>query len=113
MTPRSYQARYAISSIATGPEAMAQVGPFLRHPNSTVRNAEGRGSDDDAFYRSLPFADLTQKNSWQWQIRARTYRYLESRLLPPDAMDIADLGAGNCWLSYRLLGRAKRPIRCP
>jgi hypothetical protein len=39
LVPRNYSARYAISSIATGPEAMAQIGPFLRHPNDSVRSA--------------------------------------------------------------------------
>src|SRR4051794_21192873 len=49
---------------------------------TTIRNAEGRGSEDAAFYRSLPFQDVTNNNAWQWQIRARTYQYLASRLLP-------------------------------
>jgi SAM-dependent methyltransferase len=77
---------------------------------TAIRNAEGRGSDDAEYYRSLPFQDLSQKNSWQWQIRARTYRYLESRVLPANAMDIADLGAGNCWLSYRLQQLGRNPV---
>jgi SAM-dependent methyltransferase len=77
---------------------------------SAIRNSEGRGSEDTAFYRSLPFQDLTQKNAWQWQIRARTYQYLEARLLPEGVTDIADLGAGNCWLSYRLQQLGRNPV---
>jgi SAM-dependent methyltransferase len=77
---------------------------------TTIRSAEGRGSDDAAFYRSLPYQDVSQKNAWQWQIRARTYKYLESRLLPANAIDIADLGAGNCWLSYRLQQLGRNPV---
>jgi HEAT repeat protein len=51
LVPRTYSARYAISSLATGPEAMAQVGPFLRHPNSSVRSAA-----NEAAYRIGPAA---------------------------------------------------------
>ena len=83
--------------------------PFLRD-YTAIRNAEGRGSDDPAFYRSLPFQDLSQKNGWQWQIRAKTFEYLKSQLLPADAMVIADLGAGNCWLSYRLKELGREPV---
>jgi hypothetical protein len=39
MVPHNYSARFTIRTIATGPEAMAQVGPFLRHPNDPVRSA--------------------------------------------------------------------------
>jgi len=77
---------------------------------ATIRNAEGRGSEDAAFYRSLPFQDVTNNNAWQWQIRAKTYQYLASRLLPANAMDIADLGAGNCWLSHRLQQLGRNPV---
>jgi SAM-dependent methyltransferase len=77
---------------------------------TAIRNAEGRGSDESAYYRSLPFQDVTQKNAWQWDIRSRTYQYLESRLLPANALDIADLGAGNCWLSYRLQQLGRNPV---
>jgi ubiquinone/menaquinone biosynthesis C-methylase UbiE len=43
-----------------------------------------------------------------WAMRARSYRYLETKLLPAweraanRPLDILDLGAGNCWMSYRL-----------
>jgi SAM-dependent methyltransferase len=83
--------------------------PFLTD-YSVIRNAEGRGSDNAEFYRSLPFQDRTRKNSEQWHIRAKTYHYLESKLLPPHVMDIADLGAGNCWLSYRLQLLGRNPV---
>jgi ubiquinone/menaquinone biosynthesis C-methylase UbiE len=94
---------------ALTPERSEYFEPFLRD-YSAIRSAEGRGSDDPAFYRSLPFQDVTQKNGWQWQIRAKTYEYLTSQLLPADAMDIADLGAGNCWLSYRLRELGRNPV---
>src|SRR5215831_7588892 len=61
---------------------------------AAIRHAEGRGSADPAYYRALPFNDLSGRNSAQWRIRAATYRYFESRLLPKTALDILDLGAG-------------------
>ena len=82
----------------------------------TVRHAEGRGSDDPAYYLALPYRDLSRHNEEQWRIRARSFRYLERVILPPleqsaqRALDILDLGAGNCWMSYRLALRKHRPV---
>ncbi len=79
-----------------------------------VRHAEGRGSQDPQYYRALPYQDLTGRNPEMWAMRARSYRYLESRLLPNwerianRPLDILDLGAGNCWMSYRLMLRNHR-----
>jgi SAM-dependent methyltransferase len=73
-----------------------------------IRYAEGRGSEDPAYYRALPFEDLSGRNSGMWAMRARTYRFFERRILEPmeravgRPLDILDLGAGNAWLSYRL-----------
>jgi SAM-dependent methyltransferase len=73
-----------------------------------IRSQEGRGSSDSAYYLALPFRDVSGRNSQQWQIRARTFRYLERRILPgllrqlERPLDILDLGAGNGWLSYRM-----------
>jgi ubiquinone/menaquinone biosynthesis C-methylase UbiE len=77
----------------------------------TVRQAEGRGSDDPAYYRALPFADLTGRMTADWQIRAASFRALiETLIAPIEAHDAAplkilDLGAGNGWLSYQLAKR--------
>jgi SAM-dependent methyltransferase len=82
----------------------------------TVRKAEGRGSDDPQFYLSLPYSDHTERNSWQWAIRARTYKHIERKILPfikgePfRPLTVLDLGAGNAWLSYRLASLGHRPI---
>lgn len=73
-----------------------------------IRYAEGRGSDDPEYYRALPFQDLSGRNPAMWQMRAKTFRYFAERILAPveraagRPLDILDLGAGNCWLSYRL-----------
>jgi SAM-dependent methyltransferase len=76
-----------------------------------VRHAEGRGSQDPDYYCALPYKDLTGQNSAMWAMRARSYRYFESRILSQlecldrRPLNILDLGAGNCWMSYRLLLR--------
>ncbi|HJY05569.1 MAG TPA: hypothetical protein VJ323_04590 [Bryobacteraceae bacterium] len=66
-----------------------------------IRHAEGRGSDDSAYYCALPFEDLSGRNAAMWQMRAKTYRYFEKHILAPlerrmaRSLDILDLGAGN------------------
>jgi SAM-dependent methyltransferase len=82
----------------------------------TIRRAEERGSKDSAYYRALPYEDKTGKNSGQWQIRGRSYRYFEQNILARlesctvRPLDILDLGAGNCWMSHRLSLRNHRPV---
>jgi len=75
-----------------------------------IRSAEGRGSDESAYYRALPFADLPGRNSDQWRIRARTFQYFADRVLPRGHSKVLDLGAGNCWLSYRLAEMGHQPV---
>ena len=75
-----------------------------------IRAAEGRGSDDSAYYRALPFSDLTGRNSAQWKIRACTFAYFRRKILPAGPCDILDLGAGNCWLSHRLIDLGHNPV---
>jgi ubiquinone/menaquinone biosynthesis C-methylase UbiE len=75
-----------------------------------IRSAEGRGSEESVYYRALPFTDLTGRNSDQWRIRARTFRYFVHRVLPRPCSKVLDLGAGNCWLSYRLAELGHQPV---
>jgi len=81
-----------------------------------IRHAEGRGSPDSAYYLALPYRDLTGRLQHQWTIRAKSYRHLEDRVLPPiesrldRPLTIADLGAGNCWMSHRLALRGHHPL---
>jgi ubiquinone/menaquinone biosynthesis C-methylase UbiE len=81
-----------------------------------VRAKEGRGSSSDEYYLALPFCNLAGNQGWQWTIRARTYGYLIQHVLAkieernPTGCDVLDIGAGNCWLSYRLAGRGHRPV---
>ncbi len=82
----------------------------------SIRQAEGRGSQNAAYYLALPFRDLTGRNQGQWKIRARTFEYVEQRILPQiekqrsAPLNVLDLGAGNGWLSYRLALRGHRPV---
>lgn len=75
---------------------------------AAIRHAEGRGSDEPAYYRALPFVDLSGRHSAAWKIRAASYTVLLKRVLEPMGqkqkrpLTILDLGAGNGWLSYRL-----------
>jgi len=81
-----------------------------------IRHAEGRGSEDAAYYLQLPYRDLTGRLQNQWTIRAKSFEYLQDRVLPPierrfrRPLRIVDLGAGNCWLSYRLALRGHQPV---
>jgi len=69
-----------------------------------IRQAEGRGSEDPAYYFALPHEP----------VRRRTYRYFEQRVLPAlecaRPLDLLDLGAGTGWMSYRLALRGHRPV---
>ncbi len=74
----------------------------------TVRQAEGRGSNQDDFYRALPFQDLSGKFIEDWKIRANSFTVFLKQVLTPleqatkQPLHILDLGSGNGWLSYRL-----------
>ena len=88
---------------------------FMREYEA-VRASEGRGSNETACYLALPHKDLTRRHRWQWKIRSRSFRYVERRILPEirrrkgSPLSILDLGAGNCWLSYRLALRGHFPV---
>ena len=81
-----------------------------------VRALEGRGSTLADYYLSLPYADVTGRNSWQWSIRANSFRYLLHNIFPAieqsfaRPLDVLDIGAGNGWLSYRLALRGHAPV---
>jgi len=73
----------------------------------TVRRAEDRGVDESASYRALPFADLHGNHRAEWRIRAASFHAMMELVVAPmaettDALTIADLGAGNTWMSRRL-----------
>lgn len=88
---------------ALPPERAAHYARFIADYEQ-IRSAECRGSDSDDFYLNLPHRDISGKNHQQWRIRARTYACLMEKVLRslPRGARILDLGAGNCWLSFRL-----------
>lgn len=89
---------------ALPPERVVHYARFIEE-YERIRDAEGRGSNSDDFYLGLPYSDSSRRNSHQWQIRARTFDYLLHHLLKsrfPSGGKVLDLGAGNCWMSYRL-----------
>jgi SAM-dependent methyltransferase len=92
---------------------MAQA-QFVREYR-TVRRAEGWGSRDAAYYRALPYRDLTGRFDDIWGIRARSYDVLVSRVLLPlehrqKRLEVLDLGAGSGWLAHRLAQRGHRAV---
>lgn len=81
-----------------------------------VRHQEGRWSSQARFYLLLPYRDLSARNAWQWKIRASSFRFLTRNVLPQierehsGGFKFLDVGAGNCWMSYRLALMAHRPV---
>ena len=65
-----------------------------------IRHFEGRFSADAAYYRALPFQDLSGRFVSDWKIRAASFVALTEILGARST--ILDLGAGNGWLSNRL-----------
>jgi SAM-dependent methyltransferase len=97
------------------PDRKSYFSQFIRE-YELVRAKEGRGSSSPDYYLELPFKDLTDRNSWQWRIRARTWRHMTKHILPeiensyPQGCDVLDIGAGNGWLSYRMSLRGHRLV---
>jgi SAM-dependent methyltransferase len=77
----------------------------------TIRAQEKRGSADSAYYRALPFQDLTSQFTSDWRIRAISYSAFLKQVLSPleksfgSPLRVLDIGAGNGWLSNRLAER--------
>jgi SAM-dependent methyltransferase len=90
-------------------ESAAHFARFMRD-YERIRDAEQRGSEGAGFYLALPWRDTTGRNRRQWRIRARSYDYMVTHLLPRTGHGgILDLGAGNGWMSYRLALAGYRP----
>ncbi len=97
------------------PDRNRHFAQFIRE-YTEVRRAEGRGSDDGTFYRSLPVQDFSGRHSEDWRIRSISYQKLIERILTQGGSEegkapgVLDLGAGNGWLSYRLSARGHQTI---
>ena len=81
------------------PERESHYSRFITD-YETVRRFEGRFSADAAYYRALPFRDLSGRFASDWKIRAASFLALQKTLRQNST--ILDLGAGNGWLSNRL-----------
>lgn len=97
---------------ALSPESQARLAGFIRD-YERIRAAEGRGSESADYYLGLPYRDASGRDPGQWQMRARSHDHVLRHLLPgkgrrPAGM-VLDLGAGNCWMSYRLSLAGHRP----
>ncbi len=91
------------------PARAAYFAQFTRE-YETVRAAEGRGSDDPAWYRALPHVAPGDRFAVDWAIRAAGFDALIARVVAPrerasGAQRVVDLGAGNGWLAHRLSQR--------
>lgn len=98
---------------ALPPERAGHYAHFIEE-YERIRAAEGRGSESETFYLGLPYTDVSGKNGKQWEIRARSYDCLIERVLQPafplGGRRILDLGAGNCWMSFRLAVAGHHPF---
>jgi SAM-dependent methyltransferase len=97
------------------PERAARYARFVKD-YECIRTEDGRGSTSADYYLALPYRDLSGLHSGQWAMRARTFRYIERKILPrittvtQNRLRILDLGAGNGWMSYRLASRGHAPV---
>jgi SAM-dependent methyltransferase len=96
---------------ALAPERAAHFARFIAD-YERIRAAEGRGSKSQEFYLGLPYEDITGRNQNQWNIRGRSYDCLIEQVLEASGRQrmILDIGAGNCWMSYRLALMGYRPV---
>jgi len=96
---------------ALPPERVAHFARFMGD-YERIRSAEGRGSESQEFYLGLPYKDISGRNDSQWHIRGRSYDCLIEHVLKMSEphRTILDIGAGNCWMSFRLALLGHRPI---
>jgi SAM-dependent methyltransferase len=101
--------------VSTSPPDPQDVAARFRRAYAQLREREGRGAGGMEHLLALPYV-RTGPWSGQWRVRARTYeRFVGSILRPleravPRPIRVLDLGAGNGWLSYRLLGRGHTSV---
>jgi SAM-dependent methyltransferase len=98
------------------PARARQLAPSLT-AYEVVREKEGRWSQDAEFYLSLPWRDSTGRFTEQWRIRSKSFDFVRKHVLPEfiqrlgqQRLSVLDLGAGNCWLSYRLASSGHLPV---
>lgn len=82
----------------------AQYEKFLQEYH-LLRAAEGWGSSDSAYYRSLPHVPRSDSQYPIWRIVAKNFPRLLDLVANAKPTFILDVGAGNGWLSYQLTRR--------
>ncbi|MCU1225058.1 MAG: Methyltransferase type 11 [Edaphobacter sp.] len=93
------------------PERAEHYARFIKDYEG-IRAAEGRGSKGDEYYLGLPYEDASGRNREQWHIRARSFDHLMGQVLAPieRGSRVLDIGAGNCWMSFRLAVAGYQPV---
>jgi SAM-dependent methyltransferase len=88
---------------------------FIEASEKSCRE-DGENDKGLEFYLALPFGEPGQGDSSLWAMRAKTFSYLQTKLLAEFAkqgdtpLHILDLGAGNGWMSHRLAQSEHRPV---
>lgn len=92
------------------PERLENFTAFIED-YQLVRRAEKRVRQEHQYFRQLPFTEASDGMAEVWKIRAASYRAFVIKILAPieAASNVPllclDLGAGNSWLSNRLVER--------
>jgi SAM-dependent methyltransferase len=82
-------------------EDVEHFDAFLKQYES-VRSSERWGDGSAEYYQNLPFRDITGEHNFEWRVKCASYYELFKQLKHRQASTVLDVGAGNCWLSYRL-----------
>jgi len=93
-----------IRDVLTADELIHHVG-FLNQARER-RQRQGKSSDDPSYYLNLPQVPENDPNVAEWQIRAESMEWLQfflKTLYGRRKLTILDNGAGNCWLTRRIV----------
>lgn len=96
---------------ALPPERIVHHARFVEE-YERVQRAQFLESRSDEFFLGLPYSDASRRNVSYWARKAISFDFVLRRVLKvavPPGGRILDLGAGNCWLSYRLALAGYKP----
>jgi len=99
------------------PDQEQHYRTFLDH-YPTIRRGDGWQDRDDEYYLRLPIVPADDPFAMIWRIREQTLGMMLNTLndvarktnLDPRKTWVLDLGAGNCWLSHRLVQAGYRVL---
>jgi SAM-dependent methyltransferase len=81
-----------------------------------VRESQGWGETRAEYFQRLPVVKLSDPRVGIWRRRGLSYADLLRNVIDPSErelrrqLDIVDAGAGNCWLSFRLVERGHNVV---